>query len=453
MSVIILAGDEVVVMYDHYLGLEGFLEVSSGAFLEVQYVDNSKGNIFCVVIRSSHDTQDDPEVGWVQMRYVSPPQRVAGDLLVVRQGATQPECPCIQGDILEVMSTPDSQDRLWCQNQRDKTCIGWISVTKIRKRMSDSEARQWKREHWNRTEALDESLRQYRKVLEPVELSAFPKSPGIWQSYEVTLLPEEVVELLEQSGTWTKVMRLDSGVVGWVPTSSLGKQLERTEDTGSTPSAPSAPSAWQGEESAEASLENLPLASPASSPSPSPAKVVVWVSSFGIETLDVELAQRCQRLGGGARCRIPLGDMAAALRRHKVEADLILDARDFPDPNSWALSQLGHSGRHHQIVGGLVSHRNFWYWLKEVKGRFQKHVEKKSSSDITVAIYCKRGKHRSVAAAMILQHIFQSEGHDCKASHMSYQQWCCYVDCPVCCNPPEDMQNHLNQALEYWRGC
>ena len=494
---IILEGDEVEVMADHHLCLEGFLKANRGEALQVlvgSAVERHK--IFC-------RKKGTGEAGWLRRAYVSPPQRRVGDLLLVGKSGNSETSPgafssfsFASGDILELL-TEGKDHRLWCRNLEGR--CGWISLENFSKKLSELEATPWKKRV-----SFPPQLPQlaHRKVETTTELLPFPsmgrKPP--WQSYEIFVFEGEVAEILEQSDAFTKVMMFsrDPQVIGWVPTKCLSSQpvqmqpmqatqpipqqlpslqrhgLQTIPETGDSSEVRRSEKViqWlrtireaepepQSElvepwiEAAEASLRT-PSASQGNLADLDAQSRVIHVSSFGLETLDRELTWQCNHLGGGARCTIPEKDIAAALRRVQGGADaenlLILDARPFPDPNSWVLSQLGHSGRHHQIVGGLCHHRNFWYWLRDVKISFQEQLEK--SGDISVAIYCKRGKHRSVAAAVILRHIFQSEGYQCsKVWHMSYKQWtfCCYLDCDVCCNPPEEMQTHLDMALEYWR--
>lgn len=512
---VILVGDEVVVIADHHFG-EGFLDVSSGSVVEVQHVD-STGDLFGVVLHSSGGNLWNPQ-GWLHAAHVSP-RRSVGDLLVVRKGSTRPFCRCVPGDILEVISTEPPKttgssssssssssrssrssnsarkEQLWCQNRRDHS-MGWIPLANLSRRMSDSEAKQWKQEHWNPDTELM-ALRHFRYMKKEADLRPFPNtSPqNEMQTYEVKVLPDELVELLEESdasGPWTKIMLCrPSKIRGWVPSIALGEPAYpeqaistvsplapvlygRPNNLQAIPEAAEAPDArendwpneWPGpsvppvEDWKEISTESTEHIEPPLQASPSstvtdrldrPRKILL--SSFGIETLDPELTHRCQLLGGGARCQIPDSEISAALRRQGADANIILDARDFPDPNSWALSQLGHSGRHYQIVANLVCHRNFWYWLREAKTRFHRELGRceASAGEFSLAIYCRRGKHRSVAALVILRHILEAEGHECSQWHMSYKQWCCYLHCDTCCNPPEELQAHLDQAFEYWR--
>lgn len=511
---IILVGDEVVVIADHHFD-GGFLDVSSDSLVEVQHV-SSTGDLFGVILHSSgHGGHGwNPQVGWLRAAHVSP-RRSVGDLLVVQKGSTRPFCRCVQGDVLEILSTEPPKttgtssssrssssartERLWCQNKRDHS-MGWIPLANLLRRMSDSEAKHWKQKHWNPDTELM-ALRHFRHMKKEADLRPFPNtSPQNEMQCEVKVLPNELVELLEESdasGPWTKIMLCrHSKIRGWVPSIALGETaypeqaistvsplapvLDGRPNLQAIPEAevPDAENDWPNERPGpsvppvppvesdwkEISTEStehteLPLASPSSTVTDRidrldrldrrPRKILL--SSFGIETLDPELTHRCQLLGGGARCQIPDSEISAALRRQGVDANIILDARDFPDPNSWALSQLGHSGRHHQIVANLVCHRNFWCWLREAKSRFHREWGRCESDDFSLAIYCRRGKHRSVAALVILRHILEAEGHECSQWHVSYKQWCCYLSCDICCNPPAELQAHLDQAFEYWR--
>ena len=497
------------VMADHHLCLEGFLKANRGEALQVLSVE--RGKILC------RKTANGEAGWLRRAYVSAPQRRVGDLLLVGKMekmetesggACAAPSSFCASGDILELL-TEGKDHRLWCRNL-DGRC-SWISLENFSKKLPEIDATPWKK----LVSSPLQLPQPHRKVETKTELMPFPsmgRKPS-WQSYEVEVSEGEVAEILEQSDAFTKVMMFSRNpqVIGWVPTKCLSSQpvvqtqatqpipaipqqlphlhrngLQTIPETGDSsnssdvrrserlipevhlegrcpvreaePAEPEPQSepveSWI--EAAEASLRTPSASQGNLDARPDAQGRIIHVSSFGLETLDRELTWQCNHLGGGARCTIPEKDIAAALGRVQgggagAENLLILDARPFPDPNSWVLSQLGHSGRHHQIVGSLCHHRNFWYWLRDVKRRFQKELEK--SGDISVAIYCKRGKHRSVAAAVILRHIFQSEGYQCSnAWHMSYKQWtfCCYLDCDVCCNPPEEMQTHLDMALDYW---
>ena len=75
---------------------------------------------------------------------------------------------------------------------------------------------------------------------------------------------------------------------------------------------------------------------------------------------------------------------------------------------------------------------------------------------IKAAAYCKSGKHRSVAAAMVLRHIFQAEGWSCEEepTHLSRAQWgneCCKGNCDECAQKPNQLSVLLKHALQAWQ--
>ena len=293
----------------------------------------------------------------------------------------------------------------------------------VQYKMSDSEARKWKE-----SKQL-EALQQYRTMAREEELLPFPDvNSRDWKTYEMMVPEGEVVQIVKESDGWTKIKLARINVLGWVLSSSLSLTDPMLQPV---------------QQPAEAVLA-------VSHASPGCVKHrKVTLSSFGLETLDHQLKNWCRQRGGGAYCSVPPSEVAAALRRAGIDSNLIFDARDFPDPNSWALCQLGHSGRHYKIVANLICHPNFAKWLKDVKKDFQDELEK-TAGDISVAIYCRRGKHRSVAATVILRHILESEGYECEEWHLSNRRWCCKLNCDVCCNPPEDMKGHLDHAFNCW---
>ncbi|CAE8736425.1 unnamed protein product [Polarella glacialis] len=195
----------------------------------------------------------------------------------------------------------------------------------------------------------------------------------------------------------------------------------------------------------------------------------VVVVTFGLENCDSRLVDRCcdSAGGGGGFVQVEEGELRAALCRRSVpDADVILDARMFPDPDACHLTK--HSGRHHLIISRICQHRNFRKWLTEAKRRFMKACDSRlaklgmdcmdSSSDgiqVTVATYCRAGKHRSVATAGILTYIFREEGFLCgETRHLSYKAWgknCCKGNCQECQHPPDELEVTLENALQLWR--
>jgi hypothetical protein len=82
-----------------------------------------------------------------------------------------------------------------------------------------------------------------------------------------------------------------------------------------------------------------------------------------------------------------------------------VDARVFWDP----AGNTNHIGLHRDVIHGVVTHRMFATWLsgvvRHIATAVQEAVSRGASSTglkCTVAVYCKSGRHRSVAAAHLV---------------------------------------------------
>jgi len=190
---------------------------------------------------------------------------------------------------------------------------------------------------------------------------------------------------------------------------------------------------------------------------------VVSLVTFGLEKLDPELYGLVHDQGGGARAWIPDEDLRVAMQRKGFRAHVIVDVRAFPDPD--CLSLRGHTGYHHEIIARLVRHQNFRRWLAKLKADFDRSASAARASaqgaggwhlaDLGVALYCKSGKHRSVAGAIIMRHILLEEGWSCPdMRHLSQNLWgrrCCGGLCEECRKPPASLQESLAWAYEVWK--
>ncbi|CAE7546481.1 unnamed protein product [Symbiodinium sp. CCMP2592] len=185
----------------------------------------------------------------------------------------------------------------------------------------------------------------------------------------------------------------------------------------------------------------------------------IGLATFGLETLDGDLCSKCyEHPGGGAAYRASDEELNEALTRRKFPSEVILDARMFPDPDAGNVTR--HSGRHHLIITRLFNHRNFKMWLERAKRKIEKAARDAApsgggSGSFNVAVYCRAGKHRSVAASVILHYILKAEGWTCPdVQHLSYERWgrnCCKGQCQECLDPPEQLQDILRSALRLWR--
>ena len=86
-----------------------------------------------------------------------------------------------------------------------------------------------------------------------------------------------------------------------------------------------------------------------------------------------------------------------------------LDARVFRDPSR---ELCGHCGRHPDIIARLVHHSSFPTWLAAAKKEFTGLLgdwggRRAYRSTICVLVFCRSGRHRSVAASEVLAHVAQ----------------------------------------------
>ena len=88
--------------------------------------------------------------------------------------------------------------------------------------------------------------------------------------------------------------------------------------------------------------------------------------------------------------------------------DIYLDARVFTDPDKGDLRD--HNGRHHRIIAGMVGHPAWGDWLRHAHVTLERVCRNWSSATgetmLPVVVFCRSGRHRSVAAAEILKYAF-----------------------------------------------
>ena len=82
---------------------------------------------------------------------------------------------------------------------------------------------------------------------------------------------------------------------------------------------------------------------------------------------------------------------------------LKLDVRALHDPAGKQFSH--HPGTHPEILKGVVRHVDFKLVLSQFKGLFDD-----ASLNMSIAIFCRAGKHRSVGVALAVEYILKAEG-------------------------------------------
>lgn len=481
MSLPIILIGEVVLAKETCHGPDaGYLEVTKGEKLEVLYVGTEKREDEAWLYARRLDVAN--AEGWISRDTVEL-CRKANDVVIAAMSGSTEKLQYSQGERLKVkqwgrLENDHEQNQIFVEKQNGEA--GWIPLMAI-ERLQNSK--------------VEETPRVWRQVLCQQDLVASPclreekASAGyaVYEKLEVSVPIGLVVEVLELKEDWAKVL-LQQHICGWMKSEYLSTELAEEpppppqKDKVRPPKpARAAPRAKVQSQQAQATqeaaapkkVEAVAEAAPqaaktvVSTPVPVQVKAMVeedrslgsvLVATFGLECLDGELADRCNELGGGAHAIIPEAEIADALERRKFPSDVILDARMFPDPDAALLTR--HSGRHHLIITRLCQHRNFGWWLQNAKAQFRKALHRQErrgtgpmGPKISVAVYCRRGKHRSVAAACILKHIFLMDGFRCpEISHLSYVHWrnCCKMQCAECLQPPEELQVQLQHAYKHW---
>merc|ERR1719487_1113047 len=110
----------------------------------------------------------------------------------------------------------------------------------------------------------------------------------------------------------------------------------------------------------------------------------------------------------------------------------------------------------------LSKHRNFKWLLHDIKFRLQRAVLKRLEDapteppNVTVGIYCKGGKHRSVAMAEFLKHIGKTlEGFETvRLTHLSAPRWgrgTCRGYCEECRRDADgEREKAMQVAVDFW---
>ena len=169
--------------------------------------------------------------------------------------------------------------------------------------------------------------------------------------------------------------------------------------------------------------------------------------TFGVANCDDALARLAE-----VRSHIEEKDLRAALKRMGVPSvDMLVDTRCLSDPEKSSLTW--HTGRHPEIIRRLANHPEFPGWLNTFKTSFRTHCVDGGAGgnlSMTIGVYCKSGKHRSVAAALILAYIFAAEGWFLlPTKHLSMHLWGSR-GCHICARLSE-VGAALQMAVAQWR--
>ena len=132
---------------------------------------------------------------------------------------------------------------------------------------------------------------------------------------------------------------------------------------------------------------------------------------------------------------------------------MLVDARLFAD--SWS----EHSGTHPRIITRLISHDCFAKFLRKVRRVFDREVAawtrgpfSANPQPFTIGVFCRSGKHRSVAVAQVLVHVISSLGYVAVWNPIDDTRLC---RCSECSGSRfftlASLSNALDLAIDIWR--
>ena len=137
------------------------------------------------------------------------------------------------------------------------------------------------------------------------------------------------------------------------------------------------------------------------------------------------------------------------------EVHVLLDATVFNDPAAVARGLNEHTGRNPYIIHALVHSAAFPHWIRGAK---QKILACSNVNPLNIVVSCRSGKHRSVAAGIVLRHVLMMEGHILHARIeppidllcATWGRHCCHGVCPECLSMPDFREEALIYAHHQW---
>ena len=124
---------------------------------------------------------------------------------------------------------------------------------------------------------------------------------------------------------------------------------------------------------------------------------------------------------------------------------LKLSAIELSDPQGKELRR--HPGTHPEIMQGVIRHWQFPTKLNEFKAHFNMHRQ------LSLTIYCRAGKHRSISFTLAIEHILKTEFNlqpeiDYRGSWWVGRE-CLRGHCAACVS--QARSSILAEALAIWR--
>lgn len=89
--------------------------------------------------------------------------------------------------------------------------------------------------------------------------------------------------------------------------------------------------------------------------------------------------------------------------------DFDWDMRSFRDPDKHLINIRKHDGHHPVIIKRMIAHHLFNDWLREVRHTLSplQTLSSRYPSRLRISLWCRRGRHRSVAAAIMLSYVLE----------------------------------------------
>ena len=133
--------------------------------------------------------------------------------------------------------------------------------------------------------------------------------------------------------------------------------------------------------------------------------------TFGLANTEEELVRLCDNSKDGGAC-IYVEDYILKEALHRLgepHVDLVLDARNFPDPHRRKITS--HHGFYPENMNRIVDNRKFKPFLQDVSKKWRRAVAEQMKQrpglplQMVIAVYCRSGKHRSAAIPECRMHI------------------------------------------------
>lgn len=132
-----------------------------------------------------------------------------------------------------------------------------------------------------------------------------------------------------------------------------------------------------------------------------------------------------------------------------IDCDLAVDARCFRDPGAGALK--AHDGHHPDIMTRMVRHERFPQWFRDLRCNMERIARSLRGGPLTVAIFCRSGRHRCVAGSLMLEHVAHKVGVPIDSIEHATLDPC---SCPECTwhsrGAAARVQRVMSQALQIW---